>query len=57
MKKAGAKVVRFVRFEVGEGIEKETTDFAAEVAARSGFKGLINPESQQKGGLFPPFYY
>ncbi|HMU67291.1 MAG TPA: translation elongation factor Ts, partial [Cellvibrionaceae bacterium] len=29
VKKAGAKVVRFVRFEVGEGIEKETTDFAA----------------------------
>ncbi|HMW70878.1 MAG TPA: translation elongation factor Ts [Cellvibrionaceae bacterium] len=34
VKKAGAKVVRFVRFEVGEGIEKETTDFAAEVAAQ-----------------------
>lgn len=33
-KKAGAKVLRFVRFEVGEGIEKETTDFAAEVAAQ-----------------------
>lgn len=25
---------RFVRFELGEGIEKETTDFAAEVAAQ-----------------------
>ncbi|MEY4591051.1 MAG: hypothetical protein RL497_3127 [Pseudomonadota bacterium] len=34
VKKAGAKVLRFVRFEVGEGIEKEVTDFAAEVAAQ-----------------------
>lgn len=31
---AGAKVVGFVRFGLGEGIEKETTDFAAEVAAQ-----------------------
>lgn len=30
---AGAKVTRFVRFTLGEGIEKESTDFAAEVAA------------------------
>jgi elongation factor Ts len=33
-KKAGAEVVSFVRYEVGEGIEKESTDFAAEVAAQ-----------------------
>lgn len=33
VKKAGAEVVEFVRFEVGEGIEKEVVDFAAEVAA------------------------
>ncbi len=33
-KKEGAEVVSFVRFEVGEGIEKEETDFAAEVAAQ-----------------------
>lgn len=33
-KKAGAEVVSFVRYEVGEGIEKEETDFAAEVAAQ-----------------------
>ncbi|MCG8609873.1 MAG: translation elongation factor Ts [Pseudomonadales bacterium] len=32
-KKAGAEVVSFVRYEVGEGIEKEEVDFAAEVAA------------------------
>lgn len=33
-KKAGAQVIAFVRFEVGEGIEKVETDFAAEVAAQ-----------------------
>jgi elongation factor Ts len=33
LKKAGADVVSFTRFEVGEGIEKEEVDFAAEVAA------------------------
>jgi elongation factor Ts len=33
-KKAGAKVVSFVRFEVGEGIERAEVDFAAEVAAQ-----------------------
>jgi elongation factor Ts len=31
---AGAEVVSFARFEVGEGIEVETMDFAAEVAAQ-----------------------
>lgn len=31
---AGATVVSFVRFEVGEGIEKAEVDFAAEVAAQ-----------------------
>ncbi len=35
-KKSGAEVVNFVRFEVGEGIEKEEVDFAAEVAATAG---------------------
>lgn len=33
--KAGAKVHGFVRFEVGEGIEKKTEDFAAEVMAQA----------------------
>lgn len=33
-KAAGAEVVGFVRMEVGEGIEVEETDFAAEVAAQ-----------------------
>ncbi len=35
LKDAGAKVTSFVRFEVGEGIEKEETDFAAEVMAQA----------------------
>lgn len=34
VKQAGAAVVRFVRYEVGEGIQKEESDFAAEVAAQ-----------------------
>jgi len=34
VKDAGASIVSFVRFEVGEGIEKEVVDFAAEVAAQ-----------------------
>lgn len=33
-KNAGATITRFVRFEVGEGIEKVEVDFAAEVAAQ-----------------------
>ncbi|WP_226664921.1 translation elongation factor Ts [Microbulbifer aggregans] len=33
-KDGGAEVLGFVRFEVGEGIEKEEVDFAAEVAAQ-----------------------
>lgn len=32
------QVRRFVRFVLGEGIEKEETDFAAEVAAQAGLK-------------------
>lgn len=33
-KKAGAEIISFVRYEVGEGIEKAEVDFAAEVAAQ-----------------------
>ncbi|NNI15616.1 elongation factor Ts [Pasteurella multocida] len=33
LKESGADVTNFVRFEVGEGIEKVESDFAAEVAA------------------------
>ena len=35
LKEAGADVVSFVRFEVGEGIDKPKTDFADEVAAQA----------------------
>lgn len=34
LKSKGADVINFVRFEVGEGIEKKSEDFAAEVAAQ-----------------------
>ena len=36
--KAGATLAGFVRFQLGEGIEKAETDFAAEVAAVAGTK-------------------
>jgi elongation factor Ts len=41
VEKAGAEVTRFVRFHLGEGIEKESTDFAAEVAAAAGVQTLL----------------
>lgn len=34
LQSANAKVLRFVRYEVGEGIEKKDEDFAAEVMAQ-----------------------
>lgn len=34
LKKANAEVVRFTRYEMGEGLEKRNEDFAAEVAAQ-----------------------
>lgn len=34
LQEAGADVVQFVRYEVGEGIEKDVVDFADEVAAQ-----------------------
>jgi elongation factor Ts len=36
LKKAGATVADFARFALGEGIEKQASDFAAEVAATAG---------------------
>lgn len=36
VQKAGAKLTGFVRFQLGEGIEKQSGDFAAEVAAAAG---------------------
>jgi elongation factor Ts len=46
VEKSGAKIEKFVRFHLGEGIEKETSDFAAEVAAASGIK----PKDSGDGG-------
>ncbi|MCX7371680.1 MAG: translation elongation factor Ts [Alphaproteobacteria bacterium] len=36
VKKAGGKLTGFARFQLGEGIQKEVSDFAAEVAAQAG---------------------
>jgi elongation factor Ts len=36
--KANADIVTFVRFEVGQGIEVKTTDFATEVKAQAGLE-------------------
>ena len=39
VKKAGADLTGFARFALGEGIEKQSGDFAAEVAAAAGVAG------------------
>ncbi|TXH48220.1 MAG: elongation factor Ts, partial [Burkholderiaceae bacterium] len=39
LKAKGASVAGFTLFVVGEGIEKKTTDFAAEVAAQAAAAG------------------
>lgn len=39
VQKGGAKLTGFARFQLGEGIEKESSDFAAEVAAAAGSAG------------------
>jgi elongation factor Ts len=36
VQKAGATLTGFARYQLGEGVEKETSDFAAEVAAAAG---------------------
>ncbi|MCS6891641.1 MAG: translation elongation factor Ts [Rhodovarius sp.] len=36
VEKSGGKLVGFARFQLGEGIQKEVSDFAAEVAAQAG---------------------
>lgn len=41
LKNNSADVINFVRFEVGEGIEKKTEDFAAEVAAQIDRKSVV----------------
>jgi len=44
VEKSGASITRFVCFRLGEGIEKEITDFAAEVAKASGIAPPSEPE-------------
>jgi elongation factor Ts len=39
--KAGAKLTDFVRFQLGEGVEREQGDFAAEVAAAAGIPAPV----------------
>ena len=36
VQKAGAQLAGFARFHLGEGVERETGDFAAEVATAAG---------------------
>jgi elongation factor Ts len=44
LQKAGAKITRFVRLQLGEGIEKKQDDFVAEVQAQA------QAAAQKKGG-------
>ncbi|XP_054787503.1 polyprotein of EF-Ts, chloroplastic isoform X1 [Prosopis cineraria] len=41
------KVKRFVRFNLGEGLEKKSQDFAAEVAAQTAAKAVPAPEKTE----------
>ncbi|KDP33708.1 hypothetical protein JCGZ_07279 [Jatropha curcas] len=41
------KVRRFVRYNLGEGLEKKTQDFAAEVAAQTAAKPVAAPAKEQ----------
>ncbi|KAK4754981.1 hypothetical protein SAY87_008738 [Trapa incisa] len=42
------KVKRFVRFNLGEGLEKKSQDFAAEVAAQTATKPLPSPAATEE---------
>jgi len=41
------KVTRFVRFNLGEGLEKKSQDFAAEVAAQTSAKPVTTPVTEE----------
>ena len=53
--KAGATLSDFARFQLGEGVERETGDFAAEVAAAAGIPaaGLSGRSAKEGQGLCP----
>lgn len=42
------KVKRFVRFNLGDGLEKKSHDFAAEVAAQTAAKSVVAPSPGQE---------
>ena len=42
-----AQIRRFVRFNLGEGLEKKSVDFAAEVAAQTAAKADVKPAAEQ----------
>jgi elongation factor Ts len=50
VKKAGAKVVQFVRYEVGAGIEKKQDDFVGEVMAQVKAQEKDKPQDTNGGG-------
>ena len=43
------EIVGFIKFVIGEGIEKEKSDFAAEVAAQAGRYGRLLPDVSGDG--------
>lgn len=45
------KVNRFVRYNLGEGLEKKSQDFAAEVAAQTAAKAVPKAEKEQPAAL------
>ena len=47
LKNAGASVIQFARYEVGEGIEVEEVDFASEVQAQLGTKKKDDPKDSE----------
>jgi elongation factor Ts len=53
VKKAGAKVVQFVRYEVGAGIEKKQDDFVGEVMAQVKAQEKDKAAAAQKSGDGP----
>ncbi|KAL9224063.1 hypothetical protein vseg_000136 [Gypsophila vaccaria] len=45
------KVKRFIRYNLGEGLEKKSQDFAAEVAAQTSVKAAPAPETEQPAAV------
>ncbi|RHN52963.1 putative translation elongation factor EFTs/EF1B [Medicago truncatula] len=45
------KVTRFVQFNLGEGLEKKSQDFAAEVATQIVAKPVISPVKEEPAAV------